>query len=88
MLEGNLDTLTKLVTKGKKLLPEVVQDRRQKVGARSASQLACAPSGKWFHIVVPHCRWRTSSTSYSRCLTASMAAHGCRLPKRCLEIVR
>lgn len=31
LLEGNLETLIKLVTKGKKLLPEVVQDRRQKV---------------------------------------------------------
>jgi hypothetical protein len=37
LLEGNLDALTKLVTKGKKLLPEVVQDRRQKVGARSTA---------------------------------------------------
>ena len=39
LLEGNLDTLTKLVTKGKKLLPEVVQDRRQKVGARSTARM-------------------------------------------------
>lgn len=31
LLEGNLETLIKLVTKGKKLLPEVIQDRRQKV---------------------------------------------------------
>jgi ribosomal protein L16/L10AE len=41
LLDGNLETLAKLVTKGKKLLPEVVQDRRQKVHLAALRRAQC-----------------------------------------------
>lgn len=44
LLEGNLETLLKLARKGKKLTPEIIQDRKQKVGALVDCTLTCKVS--------------------------------------------